>query len=121
MKVINLQEKLSLFDQTWHPRKIAQVNDMMVILAKVRGDFVWHHHEEEDELFLVLKGTLHMQFRDRSEVVREGEVIVVPKGVEHCPATHDGEEVHLLLFEKATTNHTGNVVDERTQSVYPEI
>ena len=121
MKAINLQEKLSLFDKQWHPHKIAQVDGMMAILAKIQGEFVWHAHDEEDELFLVLQGTLHMQFRDRTEIVREGEIIVVPKGVEHCPKTVDGEEVHLLLFEKAGTAHTGNVAHERTVSEYPEI
>jgi mannose-6-phosphate isomerase-like protein (cupin superfamily) len=121
MKAINLREKHSLFSETWHPHKIAQVDDMNVLLAKVRGEFVWHAHTDEDELFQVLKGTLYMQFRDRTEVVEEGEVIVVPKGVEHCPSTRNGEEVHLLLFEKQSTAHTGNVLDKRTVSRYPEI
>ena len=78
-------------------------------------------HEHEDELFQVVKGTLYMQFRDRTEVVKEGELIVVPKGVEHNPSTKDGEEVHLLLFEKRGTAHTGVVVSERTQTEYPKI
>jgi len=121
MKAINLSEKFALFDETWHPRKIADVDDSVVILAKVQGEFLWHTHEEEDELFLVLNGTLHMQFRDRTELVHEGEMIVVPKGVEHCPMTLNGEVVNLLLFEKATTAHTGSVVHDRTVSSYPEI
>lgn len=94
---------------------------MQVILAKIKGEFVWHAHADEDELFQVLKGTLYMQFRDRTEVVKEGELIVVPKGVEHCPATRNDEEVHLLLFEKKSTAHTGDVVHERTQNEYPRI
>ena len=94
---------------------------MQVILAKIKGEFVWHAHTDEDELFQVLKGTLYMQFRDRTEVVKEGELIVVPKGVEHCPATRNEEEVHLLLFEKISTAHTGDVVHERTQNEYPRI
>ncbi|MCL4171072.1 UNVERIFIED_CONTAM: hypothetical protein GTU68_031795 [Idotea baltica] len=94
---------------------------MQVILAKIKGEFVWHSHDDEDELFQVIKGTLYMQFRDRTEVVREGELIVVPKGVEHNPSTKDGEEVHLLLFEKLNTAHTGNVKDEMTQTEYPWI
>lgn len=121
MKAINLKEKHDLFDAHWHPHQIAMVDDMQVILAKIQGEFVWHAHAEEDELFQVLKGTLYMQFRDRTEVVKEGEIIVVPKGVEHCPATRDGEVVHLLLFEKQSTAHTGDVLHERTQTTYPKI
>ena len=121
MKAINLSEKFATFDETWHPRKIADVDDSIVILAKVQGEFIWHAHEDEDELFLVVDGTLHMQFRDRTEVVRAGEIIVVPKGVEHCPMTQNGEVVKLLLIEKASTAHTGDVAHERTVSNYPEI
>lgn len=121
MKAINLKEKHSLFSKQWHPHQIATVDDMQVILAKIKGEFVWHAHADEDELFQVLKGTLYMQFRDRTEVVKEGEIIVVPKGVEHCPATRNEEEVHLLLFEKISTAHTGDVVHERTQNEYPKI
>ena len=94
---------------------------MQVLLAKIKGDFIWHKHLEEDELFLVQKGTLEMHFRDRMELVHQGEVIVIPKGVEHCPKTKNGEEVHVLLFEKLTTAHTGNVVHKRTQTQYPKI
>ena len=121
MKAINLKEKHDLFDALWHPHQIARVDDMQVILDKIKGEFVWHAHPEEDELFQVLKGTLYMQFRDRTEVVKEGEIIVVPKGVEHCPATREGEVVHLMLFEKLSTAHTGDVVHERTQTTYPKI
>jgi len=121
MKPINLKEKHELFDAKWHPHQIATVDDMQVILAKISGEFVWHAHENEDELFQVLKGTLYMQFRDRTERVNEGEIIVVPKGVEHCPSTKNGEEVHLLLFEKQHTAHTGNVEHEMTQKTYPKI
>lgn len=121
MKSINLKEKHSLFGATWHPHQIAVVDDMQVILAKIQGEFVWHAHENEDELFQVLKGTLYMQFRDRTEVVKEGEIIVVPKGVEHCPSTKNDEVVHLLLFEKLSTAHTGAVEHEMTQTHYPRI
>ena len=121
MKPINIQEKHAAFTKQWHPHQIAVVDDMQVILAKIQGKFVWHAHEHEDELFQVVKGTLYMQFRDRTEVVKEGELIVVPKGVEHNPSTKDGEEVHLLLFEKRGTAHTGDVVSERTQTEYPKI
>lgn len=121
MKAINLKQKHTAFSKTWHPHQIAQVDDMQVILAKIQGEFVWHSHENEDELFQVLKGTLYMQFRDRTEVVNEGEIIVVPKGVEHNPSTKNNEEVHLLLFEKLTTAHTGNVQHAMTQTEYPKI
>ncbi|NER09650.1 Cupin domain-containing protein [Muriicola jejuensis] len=121
MIAINLMEKYSLISETWHPHQIARVDDMHVLLARLKGEFVWHAHEEEDELFQVLQGTLYMQFRDRTEVVREGEIIVVPRGIEHCPATKDGEEVLVMLFEKQSTAHTGNVLDARTQTEYPKI
>lgn len=121
MKPINIKDKHKLFSKQWHPHRIATVDNMQVILAKIKGEFVWHSHEDEDELFQVIKGTLYMQFRDRTEVVKEGELIVVPKGVEHNPSTKDGEEVHLLLFEKRSTAHTGTVKDEMTQTEYPEI
>lgn len=121
MKSIDLKEKHAAFSKQWHPHQIAMVDDMQVLLAKVQGEFVWHAHEHEDELFQVLKGTLYMQFRDRTEMVKEGEIIVVPKGVEHCPSTKNDEEVHLLLFEKLNTAHTGKVDHELTQSHYPKI
>lgn len=94
---------------------------MQVLLAKIQGEFVWHKHEEEDELFFVQKGTLEMHFRDKVEVLKEGELIVVPKGVEHCPKTLGDEEVHLLLFEKIATKHTGDIIHEKTQTEYPRI
>jgi len=121
MKPIDIKEKFSKFNTNWHPHQIAVVNDMQVILAKLKGEFVWHAHEEEDELFQVMKGTLYMQFRDRTEIVNEGEIIVVPKGVEHNPKTKDDEEVHVLLFERLSTAHTGNIEHERTQTHYPKI
>ena len=94
---------------------------MQVLLAKIKDEFVWHKHEDEDELFFVQKGTLEMHFRDSIEIVKEGEIIVVPKGVEHCPKTKEGEEVHVLLFEKLTTAHTGNIAHEKTVTNYPKI
>jgi len=121
MEALNIKQKFSKFTKSWHPHQIAVVDDMQVILAKVRGEFVWHSHEDEDELFHVIKGTLYMQFRDRTEVVNEGEIIVVPKGVEHNPFTKNDEEVHVLLFEKLQTAHTGNVQHEKTQTEYPKI
>ena len=121
MKTINIKDKLSSFSKNWHPHQIGVVDDMRILLAKVSGDFVWHQHENEDELFQVIKGTLYMQFRDRTEIVREGEIIIVPKGIEHNPKTINGEEVHVLLFEKLSTAHTGNVINEKTQTNYPNI
>lgn len=121
MKPINIEEKFTKFSKNWHPHQIAVVDDMQVILAKLKGEFVWHSHDNEDELFQVIKGTLYMQFRDKTEVVRAGELIVVPKGVEHNPTTKNNEEVHVLLFEKLSTVHTGNVSHERTQTEYPKI
>ena len=121
MKPINIKQKLSSFSKHWHPHQIAIVDDMQVLLAKIKDEFVWHMHENEDELFFVQKGTLEMHFRNKKEIVNEGEIIVVPKGVEHCPKTINGEEVHVLLFEKITTAHTGNVIDKKTQTVYPKI
>lgn len=121
LKTINLEQKFSRFSKHWHPHQIAVVDDMQVLLAKVKDEFVWHKHEKEDELFFVQKGTLEMHFRDKITIVNQGELIVVPKGVEHCPKTMNGEEVHLLLFEKQTTAHTGTVIDPKTQTNYPKI
>jgi len=128
MKPINIKQKLEKFDKQWHPHQIATVDNMQVILAKIQGEFVWHSHKEEDELFFVQKGTLFMRFRnvenpenEWSETIHEGEIIVVPKGVEHCPTTLEGEEVHLLLFEQLSTKHTGEVAHEKTQTAYPNI
>lgn len=115
MSKVNLAEKLSRFDEHWSPRLVAQVNETDVKLVKLQGEFVWHHHDREDELFLVLKGRLLMQFRDREEWIEPGEFIVVPHGVEHRPVAP--EEVHLMLIEPRGTLNTGNVVNERTVPV----
>lgn len=121
MNAISIQDKFSKFSNNWHPHQIALVDNMQVLLAKLKGEFVWHNHENEDELFQVIKGTLYMQFRDRTEIVKEGELIVVPKGVEHNPMTKNDEEVHVLLFEKLSTAHTGKVQHDKTQTHYPKI
>jgi mannose-6-phosphate isomerase-like protein (cupin superfamily) len=112
MDKVNLAEKLSLFDDYWHPRIVAELNGQQVKLAKLKGEFEWHHHEREDELFLVIKGRLTIKLRDRDVLLEEGECVVVPRGVEHKPVAE--EEAHLLLFEPATTLNTGNVRSERT-------
>lgn len=113
MHVINLDGKLSQFTDCWNPRIIAELNGQHVKLAKLQGEFIWHHHEHEDELFLVLRGTLRMQFRDREVAIRPGECIVVPRGVEHRPVAD--QEVHVMLFEPASTLNTGNLRNERTR------
>lgn len=109
---INLAERLGQFADYWNPRVVAELNGQHVRLAKLKGEFVWHHHKAEDELFLVLHGRLRMQLRDGEVVLDPGEAIVIPRGVEHRPVAD--EEVHLLLFEPASTLNTGNVRSERT-------
>ncbi|MFK7846744.1 MAG: cupin domain-containing protein [Rhodothermales bacterium] len=112
MELVNLNEKLSQFNEYWEPKVVGELNGQLVKLAKVKGEFVWHHHEDEDELFYVVKGELQLLFRDRTVVLREGEFFIVPRGVEHKPVA--AEEVHLMLFEPGTTLNTGNVRTERT-------
>jgi mannose-6-phosphate isomerase-like protein (cupin superfamily) len=112
MKTVNLSHKFSLFSDYCNPRIIAEVNDSHVKAVKLKGEFIWHHHENEDELFLVVKGTLRMKFRGGEADVREGEFVVVPKGVEHCPVAD--EEVHIILIEPKSTLNTGNITNERT-------
>ena len=113
MKKVNIDEKLNAFSDYWNPRVIGELNGQFVKAVKLKGEFVWHHHDLEDELFLIIKGTLRMEFRDRIEEVNEGEFIIVPRGVEHRPVAN--EEVHLLLFEPASTLNTGNVENEKTR------
>lgn len=114
MNSINILEKFEKFRETWTPKIIGELNGQYVKLAKLENEFVWHSHEAEDELFMVFKGTLYMHFRDRVETVKEGEMIIVPRGVEHNPRTENGEEVWVLLFEPIDTKHTGEVQDKRT-------
>jgi len=113
MEKINISEKFSLFSAHWTPKLIGELNGQYVKLAKVKDELVWHSHEYEDEMFLVFKGTLILEFRDRIEEVKEGEMIIVPKGIEHLPRTN-GEEVWLMLFEPKATLHTGEAVHEKT-------
>jgi len=114
MNKINLREKLSVINDHWNPRIAAELNGQYVKLVKFKGDFVWHHHEKEDELFLVVRGTLKMKLRDpeRTVEVHPGEYIIIPRGVEHCPVAD--EEVHVVLLEPKSTLNTGNVTNERT-------
>jgi mannose-6-phosphate isomerase-like protein (cupin superfamily) len=111
-QAVNLAEKFSLFTDHWQPRVVGDLNGQHVKLVKLLGEFVWHHHDHEDELFLVLRGKLRMEFAGGHRDVGPGEFIVVPRGVEHRPVA--AEEVHVLLFEPASTLNTGNVRDERT-------
>ncbi|MFK7771468.1 MAG: cupin domain-containing protein [Saprospiraceae bacterium] len=114
MKNINLQEKYKLIHEHWSPKIIGELNGQHVKLAKISGEFVWHSHEHEDELFMVIKGKLFMDFRDRTEIVKEGEIIIIPRGVEHRPRT-ENEEVQIMLFEPASTVNTGKVVSDLTK------
>ena len=113
MEKVNLRDKLDLFKEHWSPKIVGELNDQQVKLVKFRGPFVWHHHDHEDELFLVAKGRFRMEFRDRDLWLEEGEFLVVPRGVQHRPVAD--EEAHVLLFEPASTLNTGNVRNERTR------
>jgi mannose-6-phosphate isomerase-like protein (cupin superfamily) len=110
---VNLAEKFARFHEHWSPRIVGELNGQLVKLVKFTGEFVWHHHEHEDELFLVVKGRFRMEFRDRQVWLEEGEFLVVPRGVEHRPVAE--EEAHVLLFEPASTLNTGNVRGDRTR------
>ena len=112
MEKVNIRQKLSEFHDHWSPKIVGELNSQQVKLVKFRGEFVWHHHENEDELFLVVRGRFRMDFRDRQVWLEEGELLIVPRGVEHRPVAP--EEVHVLLFEPASTLNTGNVTDELT-------
>jgi mannose-6-phosphate isomerase-like protein (cupin superfamily) len=110
---VNLEEKLGKFRDLWSPKIVGQINDFQVKLVKLKGEFVWHHHEKEDELFLVLRGRMTVQLPHGEVQVGEREFVVVPRGMEHRPIAH--EETHVLLLEPASTLNTGNVQDERTR------
>lgn len=112
MEKVNLIEKFERVKEYWSPKIVGELNDSYVKVVKLKDEFIWHHHEHEDELFLVVKGTLRMRFRDREVQVREGEFLIVPKGVEHLPLAN--EEVHVVLLEPKSTLNTGNVRNERT-------
>ncbi len=114
MEVVSLKEKFGLFQDVWSPKIVGELNDLYVKLVKLKGEFVWHHHEAEDELFLVVQGTLLIKLRDRDIWLHEGEFVIIPRGVEHLPVAED--EVHVLRLEPRTTLNTGNVQNERTVS-----
>ncbi len=113
MNKVSIIEKFSQFTDYWNPRIIGELNGQQVKAVKLKGEFVWHHHDHEDELFLVVRGQLKMEFRERTETVHEGEFIIVPRMTEHRPVADD--EVHIILFEPASTINTGNVENELTR------
>jgi mannose-6-phosphate isomerase-like protein (cupin superfamily) len=123
MEVVNIAQKLAQFSEHWSPKIAGEVNDSYVKLVKFKGEFMWHQHEAEDELFLVIRGTLRMKFREhgieREKRVLPGEYIIVPRGMEHMPIAD--EEVHVMLLEPKTTLNTGNVRNERTREVLDRI
>ena len=116
---VSLRDAFASFTEQWSPHIAGELNGQYVKLVKFQGEFVWHHHDHEDEMFLVHRGSMVMEFRDRRLELREGEFIIVPRGVEHRPVAH--EEAEVVLFEPATTLNTGNVVNERTRTKLPRI
>jgi mannose-6-phosphate isomerase-like protein (cupin superfamily) len=119
MDKINVAEKFSQFSDHWSPKVAAELNGQAVKFCKLLGEFVWHHHDVEDEMFYVIHGSLRMEFRDKAVIVNAGEFIIVPHGVEHRPVAE--QEVHLILFEPADTLNTGNVQNERTKATLDRI
>ncbi len=123
IRVVNFDEKFSTFNDYWSPRISGELNDNYVKLAKLKGEFVWHRHEQEDEMFLVIRGTLRMGIREngveRELTIRPGEYVIIPRGVEHLPVAD--EEVHLVMVEPKTTLNTGNVRNERTREELPAV
>ncbi len=119
MEKINIAEKLGQFKDHWNPRIIGELNGQQVKATKLKGEFFWHQHENEDEMFLIIKGTLKMEFREKTVEIKAGEFIIVPRGVEHKPVAL--EEVELLLFEPASTLNTGNIQNEMTKPTLERI
>ena len=113
MEKVNIQEKLSLFEAHWSPKIVGELNGQHVKLVKLKGEFVWHQHEQEDELFYVIKGTLKMELRDRTVLIHENEFLIVPRGTEHRPVAD--EEVFVMLFEPASTLNTGDQTNDFTK------
>ena len=119
MDKINLNQKFSLFHEHWNPKIVGELNDSYIKLAKLKGEFDWHHHDNKDELFFVVKGQLTIKFRDKDVILDEGEMVVIPKGLDHLPVAT--EEVQVMLIEPKGTLNTGNVVTEKTQQVLERI
>jgi mannose-6-phosphate isomerase-like protein (cupin superfamily) len=114
IKKVNINDKFSQFSDHWHPRIVGELNGQQVKLAKLKGEFIWHSHEQEDEMFLVMKGSFKMELRDKVLDIQQGEFIIIPKGMEHRPVAE--EEVHIMLFEPASTLHTGNTESALTRN-----
>lgn len=112
MNTVDLKEKFSQFSDHWRPKIVGELNGQLVKLAKLKGEFVWHHHENEDELFMVMKGELTIRLRDKEIQLKEGQFFIIPRGIEHLPVAR--EECHVMLFEPKTVLNTGNVVNEKT-------
>lgn len=112
--MINIEQKFELIQDYWSPKIIGELNGQHVKLAKIKGDFIWHHHDHEDEMFMVIKGKLIMELRDKTITAEKGEIIIVPKGVEHLPKTEANQEVWIMLFEPASTVNTGKLKNDRT-------
>jgi mannose-6-phosphate isomerase-like protein (cupin superfamily) len=119
LEKVNLSDKFSLFDEHWSPKIAGEVNDSYVKLVKFQGDFVWHKHDEEDEMFLVVKGSIMIRLRDGDVRLEEGEFVIIPRGVEHMPVAE--EEAHVILFEPKTVLNTGDVRNERTREVLSRV
>ena len=119
MDVINIKDKFKLFSEHWTPKKIGELNGQQILLAKIKGEFIWHAHEHEDELFMIIKGSLLLEFRDKTVELNEGEIYIIPKGIEHKPIAK--EEVHVLLFEPLEIKHTGNVMSDVTVETFESI
>ncbi len=119
MEKVNIREKLALFSDHWNPRVLGELNGQHVKVVKFQGEFVWHDHAAEDEMFLVLRGTFRMEFRDRSVTLNEGEFLIVPRGVEHRPVAE--REVEVMLFEPAQIKHTGEVESDLTVREFERI
>ncbi len=112
MDMVNIDQKFSLFNDYWKPKIVGELNNSYIKLVKLKGEFVWHKHDNEDELFFVVKGKLLIKLRDRDAWINEGEFLIIPKSVEHCPVAEN--EVHVMLLEPKTTVNTGDVQNERT-------
>ena len=119
MEKINLYQKFSLFSEHWSPKIISELNDQQIKLGKFQGEFVWHKHDNEDEAFFVMKGSFNMELRDKTIVLNEGDMVVIPKGVEHRPVAEN--EAWVMMFEPATTLNTGNVINEKTKTELEKI
>jgi mannose-6-phosphate isomerase-like protein (cupin superfamily) len=119
MGAINIQEKLNLFSDHWSPKKVGELNGQQILLAKLKGEFIWHTHKNEDEFFMVISGSLDIELKDKTITLHKGEFFIVPKGVEHKPIAK--EEVHVLLFEPLSIKHTGDVMADITVENYESI